>query len=181
MDQLHSSLLLANTSDAEHFIQNYQEKICLEFELQRSVDLESLQLLRIRYRKGLELVKLLYEKVLALDHHFSGMQTYQNVAHLSNPHSFPEFDRINGLLEDKLRKRHAIQLPGLLHTNPYLMATFSVVAAFLGDNEPTAKQKDLDEIACILDFTVRMNADLNTIRHETEYLKRSEPAIEAGM
>ena len=52
-----------------------------------------LDILAIRYKKGIELIKLLYEKILGLDHHFSGMQTYQNILLLSNPHTYPEFQK----------------------------------------------------------------------------------------
>ena len=40
-----------------------------------------------------------------------------------------------------------------------------------------AKEADLEKIACILDFTVRMNADLSLIYYETEYLKESNNSL----
>ena len=56
--------------------------------LQQTTEIE---LLRIRFEKGIELIKILYEKLLALDHHFTGMQTYQNILMLSNPNTYPDF------------------------------------------------------------------------------------------
>ena len=56
-----------------------------------------LELSKIRYRKGIELIKMIYEKILGLDHHFTSLQTYQNVIMLSNPHSFPEFKKAQGV------------------------------------------------------------------------------------
>ncbi len=35
----------------------------------------------------------------------------------------------------------------------------------------------MEKIACILDFTLRMNADFNVIRNETEYLKNANQAM----
>ena len=141
-----------------------QEALVLE-------QLESLQLLKIRYRKGIDLIKLLYEKILALDHHFSSMNTFQNILNMSNPNNYPGFQQVGSLIEERLKKRNLIQLPGILQSNPYLTATFSLVASLLGEGESGEKQKDFEEIACILDFTVRMRSDLSVIQHETEYLK----------
>ena len=47
----------------------------------------------------------------------------------------------------------------------------------MGDGEPKEKEKDLEKISCILDFSVRMNADLNTIYYETEFLKASNTSL----
>jgi hypothetical protein len=53
------------------------------------------------------------------------------------------------------------------------------VASFIGEAEPNRKEKDLDKIACILDFTVRMYADLNLIYYETEFLKEGNSNLKA--
>ncbi|MBK7409045.1 MAG: hypothetical protein IPJ40_13895 [Saprospirales bacterium] len=155
----------------------WQQKQQLERQL---MDLEAekeLQLLKVRYKKGLDLIKLLYEKILALDHHFSGMQIYQNILVLSNPNTYPDFQKTRNLLEEQLKKKNALQLPALLHTNPYLTAAFSLVATVVGEGEPKEKQKELEASSCILDFTVRMGAELSIIQHETEYLKKANQSL----
>jgi hypothetical protein len=139
--------------------------------------LTHLQMLKVRYRKGLDLIQLLYEKILALDHHFSGMQIYQQVFQLSNPNSYPEFQQVKLILEENLKKKHALKLPELFYTNPYLSATYSIVASLLGDGETKTKESNIDEISCILDFTVRMHSDLGVIQNETEYLKAANQQI----
>ena len=127
--------------------------------------------LKIRYRKGIDLIKILYEKILALDHHFTGMQTYQNVMMLSNPHTYPDFARAQGVLEQKMKRKNPVTLPGILQTNPFMTAAFSVMGTLLSDGSSQEKQQDLEDISCILDFTVRMNSDLSIIQHETEFLR----------
>ncbi|MFZ2898153.1 MAG: hypothetical protein WA004_06000 [Saprospiraceae bacterium] len=138
---------------------------------------KEMQLLKIRYKKGIDLIKLLYEKILALDHHFSGMQIYQNILLLSNPNSYPDFQKSRNLLEDQLKKKNALVLPPILHSNPYMSAAFSLVATFIGDGETKDRQKEFDQISCILDFTVRMSAELSIIQHETEYLKTANQTL----
>lgn len=138
---------------------------------------KEMQLLKIRYKKGIDLIKLLYEKILALDHHFSGMQIYQNILLLSNPNSYPDFQKNRNLLEDQLKKKNALVLPPILHSNPYMSAAFSLVATFIGDGETKERQKEFDQISCILDFTVRMSAELSIIQHETEYLKTANQLL----
>ena len=151
----------------------WQEKRLLETSLQDLEAEKEMRLLKTRYKRGIDLIKLLYEKILALDHHFSSMRIFQNVMMLSNPNSYAGFQKTRDLLEEQLKKKNAFQLPPLLHSNPYLTATFSLVAAVVGDGEPKARQKDFQEISCILDFTLRMGGELSIIQRETEYLKNA--------
>ncbi len=153
------------------------EKIQLMEERRLAGENYQANLTKTRFRKGLELTKLLYEKILALDHHFTSLQTYQNVMLLSNPNTFPEFQKTKALLEDRMKKRTMLKMPGLLESNPFMSAAFSLVASIVGDGEPAAKEKELENIACILDFTVRMNNDLSLIYYETEYLKEGNRSL----
>ncbi|NUQ22345.1 MAG: hypothetical protein HUU34_00215 [Saprospiraceae bacterium] len=161
-----------------HFLALLQKVRLLEKGQQLNENYQ-LSLTETRFRKGLELIKLLYEKILGLDHHFTSMQTYQQVMLLSNPNTFPEFQQTKRLLESRLRKKSALKLPGLLDTNPFLSAAFSLVASVVGDGAPAEKEKDLDQISCMLDFTVRMGNDLNLIYYETEFLRKSNCSLTA--
>jgi len=136
-----------------------------------------LELSKVRYRKGIDLIKMIYEKILGLDHHFTSLHTYQNVAMLSNPHAFPEFQKDEELIASRLGKRHSVNLPSLLETNPFVSMTFSLMGAVIGRGKPVNRENELEQIACILDFTVRMNSDLNIIYYETEFLKESNRAL----
>jgi len=138
----------------------------LEFDSQMEV-------FRVRYRNGIELIKMIYEKVLGLDHHFTSLQTFQNVSMLSNPNSFPEFSKAKDALANKVDKKQALQLPSLLESNPFVSMTFTLVSSFLGGGSKKNREEDLSKIACILDFTVRMNTDLNIVYYETEFLKEN--------
>ena len=83
------------------------------------------------------------------------------------------------MIKNRLGKKNSIQLPSMLETNPYISMTYSLVATFFGNGEKKKRESDLDKIACILDFTVRMNADLNTIYYETEFLKEHNRSLKA--
>ena len=133
--------------------------------------------LRIRYRKGIDLIKMLYEKILSLDHHFTGMQIYQNVSTLSNPNSYPDFVRAQGTLKQRMKRKTPIQFPSILQSNSFLSATFSIVGTLLSDGTAAEKQEDLENVSCILDFTVRMHSDLSIIQHETEFLRTANKAL----
>ncbi len=155
------------------------QKEKLRTQLENLEDDFQTELSKVRYEKGIELIKMLYEKILGLDHHFTSLQTYQNVIMLSNPNTFPEFQSAKDVINNRLGKKNAIQLPSLLETNPYISMTYSLVSTFFGNGEKKKKEADLDKIACILDFTVRMNADLNTIYYETEFLKEHNRSLKA--
>lgn len=127
----------------------------------------------VRYRKGLEVIKLLYEKVLALDHHFTSLQTQQHIMALSNPNSFPAFEATKEKLQQKLRKENTIEMPPLLQANPYFSAAYMLVTSVISLGDSKQKGKELEEISCILDFTMQMHADLNIVNFETQYLNES--------
>jgi len=68
-------------------------------------------------------------------------------------------------------------LPSLLQTNPFISATHLLVNTFLGTGNSNEKEADFEKIACIIDFTVRMNADLSVIQNETEFLKQANKTL----
>jgi hypothetical protein len=154
-------------------------KLDLRDELAILEEMYQLSMAKARYRKGLELIKIMYEKTLGLDHHFTSLKTFHNVAQLSNPNAYPEFQQTREVLEGRLKKENDVKVPQFLVGNPLISATFSLVASFLGEAEPKRKEKDLDKIACILDFTVRMYSDLNLIYYETEFLKEGNSNLKA--
>ena len=154
-----------------HYLLNLFQRIQLR-EQQDLLDQDyDLKLLKLRYRKAIELIKLLYEKTLSLDHHFSSMKAHQQILKLSNPQSYPDFKQVQELVKERVHKKHRFRLPRILESNAYISATFSLVSTLLPGSENKSKQKDFEKIACILDFTVRMNADLNIIYFETEFLR----------
>ena len=95
-----------------------------------------IELSRIRYKKGLELIKMIYEKILGLDHHFTSLQTYQNVVTLSNPNNFSEFKDAKSIISGRVNKKNAIQLPNLLESNPFVSMTYSMVCLLYTSPSP---------------------------------------------
>ncbi len=142
----------------------------LHVEQQRLQNQSAAIQIQSRYRKGLELLKLLYEKVLALDHHFTSLQTQQHIMSLSNPYSFPEFKQAREQIRQKLRKENALDIPPLLDANPYISAAYMLITSIVGLGDSRQREKELSEISCILDFTMQMHSDLSIIQFETQFL-----------
>ncbi len=161
------------------YLEAMNHKMELRDEMALLEEMYQLNMAKARYRKGLELIKLMYEKILGLDHHFYSLETYNNIAQMTNPNAYPAFQKSKGDIEKRLKKNNDISLPNLLNSNPLMSATFALVASFVGEGEPRNKEKDLEQVACILDFTVRMFADLNLIYYETEFLKESNKNLKA--
>lgn len=178
LEVLNNKLLFAKSgSGLPYYAQLLEEKVRVLADLESAAEDFQVQMLRVRYIKGVELIKLLYEKVLGLDHHFTSIQTIQNIASLSNPNNFPDFQKNKKMLDERLHKKSGVKLPAVLQSNIYLSGTFSLLAALFGEGDSGEKEKDLEQIACILDFTLRMNNDLNTIFYETEFLKQNNQAL----
>jgi hypothetical protein len=131
---------------------------------------------KIRYIKGLEIIKILYDKVLGLDHHFASVRTFSEISKMSNPNNYPEFSKMKDVIKNN-RDKKSFDLSRLLGQNivASVIQTFSgLLNSGLSKEE---KEKELDQVECILDFTLRMHNDLNLIFFETSYLQASNDEI----
>jgi len=153
------------------------EKKVKEEEKFKTAQTREVEILSDRCKKSFELIKFLYEKVLGLDHLFESTQTQHDIQKLSNPHSYAAFQEIDQLMEKRMKKKHDFELPVPLQNNLYVASTFSLLKAMIGSGKNEDKQKEFEKIACILDFTLRMNNDLKLISFETEYLKDENQAL----
>ncbi|MFY7664959.1 hypothetical protein [Flavobacterium sp.] len=132
---------------------------------------------KIRYLKGVQIIRLLYEKVLSLDHHFASVRTLGEIHKISNPTQYAEYQKLRDYISSKRDKKNNVDLSTVLATNPVvsLVNTFTnMISSNLNKEE---KEKELTNIECILDFTLRMQNDLNTIYFETAYLTTSNSRI----
>lgn len=132
---------------------------------------------KVRYLKGLQIIKILYEKVLSLDHHFSSVRTISEINKITNPNQYPEYTKLKELVSAKKDKKFAVDLTSVLGTNSIvsLVQTFTnMIGSSLTKDE---KEKELANVECILDFTLRMQNDLNTIYFETAFLQTSNNKI----
>lgn len=138
---------------------------------------QNAEIAKIRYLKGLQIMKSLYEKVLGLDHHFSSVRTLGEISKIANPNQYPEYARLRELVAAKKDKKFSVDLVGILGSNTIvsLVQTFTnMIGSSLTAGE---KQRELGNVACILDFTLRMQGDLNTIYYETAFLQTSNNKI----
>ncbi len=132
---------------------------------------------KVRYLKGLQIIKILYEKVLSLDHHFASVRTFNEISKIANPNQYPEYSKLKEVLAIKRDKKTAFDLTALLGTNTIasVVQTFTnMVSSSLSKEE---KESELAKVDCILDFTLRMQNDLNTIYFETAFLQTSNDKI----
>lgn len=132
---------------------------------------------KIRYLKGLQVIKTLYEKVLSLDHHFASVRTLNEINKISNPNQYPEYSKLKEVVNAKKDKKTSLDLTSVLGANTIVsvVQTFTnMIASSLTKEE---KEKELANVDCILDFTLRMQNDLNTIYFETAFLQTSNEKI----
>ena len=153
------------------------EEIILQNQLNQIFQAYQYDLTVKRYQKGIDLIRILHEKILGLDHHFSSMKTFQDILTLVNPNTYPGFEDTKEIITSQLKKNQAIRLPALLESNPFVSASYMIMGLMIGDKDKNAKEADLDAISCILDFTLQMQHELNTIFYETEYLRTSNTAL----
>ena len=168
---------LRGTDDLQEKVALLIEKSQIEDELKILQTQNNNEISKIRYLKGLQIIKILYEKVLSLDHHFASVRTLQEINKISNPNQYPEYSKLKEIVAQKKDKKAGFELTSLLGTNTIvsLVQTFTnMVMSSLSKEE---KEKELANVECILDFTLRMQNDLNTIYFETAFLQTSNDKI----
>lgn len=128
---------------------------------------------KIRYLKGLQIIRILYEKVLSLDHHFAAVRTLNEINKISNPNQYPEYEKLKDLVSSKRDKKTGFDLTSVLGTNT-IVSVVQTFTSMLGSSlSKDEKEKEMANVDCILDFTLRMQNDLNTIYFETAFLQKS--------
>lgn len=136
---------------------------------------------KIRYIKGLQIMKILYEKVLGLDHHFASVRTFSEISKIANPNQYPEFEKVKDLVKNKKDKKFDFDLTSILGANP-LAACISTFSNMLVSNlSKEEKEGELAKVDCIIDFTLRMQNDLNTIYFETSFLQKSNETVKSDL
>jgi hypothetical protein len=171
LQEINSKLQNPKNRTAECGFELLWERIQIEDAVRQINEDHELKRVKLRYQKGIEILKMLYEKILSMDHHFTGLAAQQELLKLSNPHNYPEFKEAKTILDDKMKKKFDFAMPPVLLANPYISTAFSLVGLMMSGKDDKDKKVDVDKVACIMDFTVRMNADLSTIYYETGYLR----------
>lgn len=142
----------------------------LEKELANEDDQFDLNFSQFRYKKGIEILKMIYEKILSLDHHFTTLNTFYEIQEMSNPHSYPYFVKIKDNLKQSTQQKNSVAMPAFLDVNPLVTLGYSLVSSVFGNSNKEERSRDLEEISCLLDFTLDMHSDLKIIMYETSYL-----------
>ena len=179
-NMISQKLLSSDLSVEEKVNLLIQKDILTQKEKELSDELMN-DLSKIRYLKGMSVIKSLYEKVLALDHHFASVQTFSEINKVSNPNHYPEFTQIKDVLQSKKNNKFSLDLTGVLGNNIYASVTQTFLNLFGADLSGKEKESELKSVECILDFTLRMHNDLNTIYFETQFLRTSNASIKTDI
>ncbi len=177
LDKLLSEKSLSKRKTCDYLLQKYR----LSEQLEELTFQEEFEISKVRYVKGLQVVKILYEKVLSLDHHFASTRTFHEINKLSNPNSFQSFSSIRQYLDEHKKRNSGIQLPELLEGN--IFASFAEILINISGSDLNKDQKEdnLKEIQCIMDFSLRMYNDLHLIYFETSFLEASNADIKSSI
>jgi len=130
-----------------------------------------------RYQKGLEVLKMIYEKVLSLDHHFASMVSYQEIANMCNINAYPEMINFKEELLRQSKRRQRLQIPEVLENNPLITMAYTVFFSISGRGRNNSKSEEMEDLACLLDFGISMQSELKIILYETEYLKKQNETL----
>lgn len=167
------------TSNTKKKVNLLIEKDQINSEIKQLINDNSTDISKIRYIKGLQIIKILYEKVLSLDHHFASIRTFNEINKISNPNQYPEFEKLKSLVSSKKDKKTGLDLTSILGTNTIVSVVQTFTNMLNSSLTKEEKEKELGNIECILDFTLRMQNDLNTIYFETAFLHKSNEKMKS--
>ncbi|HEX8268802.1 MAG TPA: hypothetical protein VF581_02825 [Flavobacterium sp.] len=139
------------------------------------------EICKIRYLKGLQIIKILYEKVLSLDHHFASVRTLSEINKMSNPNQYPEYNKLKEILAAKRDKKFAVDLTSMLGSNTVVSVVQTLTNMVGSTLTKEEKESEIKNVECVLDFTLRMQNDLNTIYFETAFLQSSNSKIKEDL
>lgn len=177
INAINNSLLTTNKTKTK--IDLLIEKDQIEDGIKQLIKDNSSDISKIRYIKGLQIIKILYEKVLSLDHHFASIRTFNEINKISNPNQYPEFEKLKNLVSSKKDKKTGLDLTSILGTNTIVSVVQTFTNMLSSSLTKEEKEKELSNIECILDFTLRMQNDLNTIYFETAFLQKSNEKMKS--
>lgn len=173
--------LLISAGDKEQKLDYLISKDNINSELKKLYADNATDISRIRYLKGLQIIRILYEKVLSLDHHFASVRTFSEINKMANPNQYPEFEKMKDLIKNKKDKKAGVDLTSVLGTNTIVSVVNTFSNMLISGLSKEEKESELKNIECILDFTLRMQGDLNTIYFETAYLQKSNEKIKGDI
>lgn len=176
-----TSILLSHSNSTEEKLNYLILKDQLKDEIARLQIESASEISKIRYIKGLQIIKILYEKVLGLDHHFASVTTFSEISKISNPNQYPEFDKLKNLVKEKRDKKQGFDLTKVLGTNTLVSVVNTFSNMMVSGLSKEEKETELAKVECILDFTLRMQTDLNTIYYETAFLQAANDNIKADI
>ncbi len=175
------NVALKNATSIEQKVSLLVEKDFTNTEIADLVKQNSGEVSKIRYLKGLQIMKILYEKVLSLDHHFASVRTLNEINKLSNPNQYSEYEKLKEIVSAKRDKRNAFDLTAVLGSNPIVSVVQTFTTMLNSSMSREEKEKELANVDCILDFTLRMQNDLNTIYFETAFLQTSNAKMKSDI
>ncbi|QOW10682.1 hypothetical protein Q73A0000_10000 [Kaistella flava (ex Peng et al. 2021)] len=116
LKEINSSLL--EEKDLAKKVDFLIEKDVLKTKLKDAENDAENDISKIRYIKGLQIIRILYGKVLGLDHHFASVRTFSEISKISNPNQYPEFEKVQELVKNKRDKKVSFDLTNVLGSNP---------------------------------------------------------------
>jgi len=99
LDRVNKALSIAYSTEQK--VDLLVEKDNIKSEIEQLKTEGSGEISKVRYLKGLQIIKILYEKVLGLDHHFASVRTLSEINKMSNPNQYPEYEKLKEVVATK--------------------------------------------------------------------------------
>jgi hypothetical protein len=126
----------------------------------------------LRYETGKEVLYVLLKNTAKLDFTISLSRNLASFESLGNPMQSPAFQRVMNDLEQPSRTvdKANLALSQTFLANPFLGAAYAMSSLFTSRFNRQEKEQRFGQIACVLDFTSRVNGDFKVVQANLEQL-----------
>lgn len=136
-----------------------------------------INLLRVRYEAGVDIIKGLYSKTIDLKAYYSGIALHNDFTDIANPLAYDDFRNNIELIRKSVNKIYKIELPeSLLKANPTISMPYAVVYGIL--SKLKKKNEIFMKMIKILDVTGNIRNDFQITNNERIYLTEKVGQLE---
>ena len=129
-----------------------------------------LNALKIKFSTALNITFKIIDDVKKLEVLYGTLEIYSDFADNANPTKYQAFNSNLNLLKEGSFKS-GIKLPDIEISNPYVSIAYSLIGGIFSKKEE--RQKAIQEMTCVIEYTMEFKSDLRSIDTSIGYLSES--------
>lgn len=170
IEKLNTDLKSLNTNQFSKRISVLESKQAILDSLKINEQNKEVLVYETKYKAGVLIIKDIIESLKALKSQYEAVKFNNSYQELTNPNKYAEYNQNLEFLKKKLVKK-GLTLPDLNLGNSILNSVYAITRGIVSDQKD--KDKNIEQLYCILDFTSSASQELTIIKYDLKYLEFS--------